>query len=506
MAPLRLAIGGIFHETNTYADDCTGTTGLDRFEVLRGDEIVERHRGNRTHIGGMLAAADEAGIEVVPLCDAVAMPSGTVEREAYDVLKAELLDAARSAAPFDAIALTVHGAGVVDGIEDLEADLAEAVREALGPEPKIVAVLDLHGNISSRMVERYDLLLGVHLYPHTDFYERGEELVRLLPALVAGEVAPVTVVEPVPILLPTSTTDPGNPAAAMNELCAAMEERPGVLDCTVFHGFSHADVPDAGLSVMCTTTGDADLAVATASEVGAWVWANRDRFRPETHLPESAIRLALSEPAGPVVVNETSDNSGGGAPGDGTHLLRALLDAERGDARCVFGSIFDPGVVDVAHRAGVGATIDVELGGKHDRLHGDPVRVRGYVKALTDGRIVLSTPMGAGMAFDLGRCARLVVDGVDIVVASHSLQTLDEQIFLLHGIDVRRYHLVALKSSQHFRAGFRDLAAAIITADGPGLTGQRTELLRRTRATRPMWPLDPAATYTPTHRQEATPA
>jgi microcystin degradation protein MlrC len=263
----------------------------------------------------------------------------------------------------------------------------------------------------------------------------------------------------------------------------------------VFHGFPFADVPDAGLSVVCITDGDEELARGIAAEVGTWVWDHREEFRPESHLPETAIRMALAEPAGPVVVNDTSDNSGGGAPGDGTHLLRALLEADRGAARCAFGSIFDPGVADLAHSSGVGSTIEVDLGGKHDTLHGEPLRVRAYVKALTDGVITLTTPMGAGLEFDMGRCARLVVDGVDIVVASNSLQTLDDSIFLLHGIDVRRCQVVALKSTQHFRAGFRDIATAIVTADAPGLTGQRTELLERQRARRAMWPRDPAATY-----------
>lgn len=494
---IRLAIAGIFHETNTYASECTGTTGLDRFEILRGAQIVERHTSVRSQIGGMIAAAAQHGVEIVPVLDAMAMPSGTIERAAYDTLKDELLASLAAIDRPDAIALTVHGAGVVEGIDDLESDLARAVREVVGDDVKIVAVLDLHGNIAPAMAEVYDVMLGVHLYPHTDMFERGEELVALLPALVDGEIDPVTHVEQLPVLLPPSTTDAGNPAASMNEICAEIERRPGILDCTVFHGFSHTDVPDAGVSVVCIADGDPALAARAAAEVGEWIWAHREEFRPETHLPETALRLALAVEGGPVIINDTADNSGGGAPGDGTHLLRAFLEADLGDHRVAFGSIFDPGVADVAHRAGVGATIDVELGGKHDAMHGAPLELSAYVKCLTDGTITLTTPMGAGMTFDMGRCARLVVGGIDIVVASHSLQTLDESIFLLHGIDVRQYKIVGLKSSQHFRAGFRDLAAAIVTADSPGLTAQRPDLFEHRRAGRELWPLDPEADYRP---------
>ncbi len=496
--PVRLAITGIFHETNTYATDCTGLTTIDRFEILRGEQIVERHRGTRTQVGGILAAAEELRATVVPLLQAMAMPSGTVDAAAYQTLKSEILDRLAGAGRLDALVLVVHGAGVIEGIDDLEADLSAAVRVVVGEAVKIVAALDLHANVTAETTKHFDLMLGVHNYPHTDMFERGQEVVRLLPRLLTGELRPVTHVERLPILLPASTTEPGAPAAEMNELCQSLERRPGVIDCTVFHGFPYADVPRVGMSVLCIADGDAELARMTAAEAATWVWANRERFRPETHLPSAAVRLALEVGRVPVVINDTGDNSGGGAPGDGTHLLRAFLDAELD--RAVFGSICDPAVAEAAHQAGVGATIDVTLGGKHGSLHGEPVELRAYVKCLTDGKFQLTSPMGAGYAIDMGRCARLVTGGLDVIVASQNTQTLDEQIFLLHGIDVRTRSIVGLKSSQHFRGGFGPLAAAIITADTPGLTAQRTELFEHRRPGRPLWPIDPAAEYRPPSR------
>ena len=149
---MRLAIGGIFHETNTYADESTGLTGLDRFQIHRGEEIITRNKGNRSQIGGMLAAAERLGIEVVPVLDAQIMPSGTLVREAYDTVKAEFL-AGLAAASLDAVALNLHGAGVAEGVDDLEADSARAVRALIGPDVPVLAVLDLHGNITPAMAE-----------------------------------------------------------------------------------------------------------------------------------------------------------------------------------------------------------------------------------------------------------------------------------------------------------------------------------------------------------------
>jgi microcystin degradation protein MlrC len=491
---VRIAIGGISHETNTYADACFGLTKLEDFDVAREQQIVERSTGTRTFIGGMLQAAEEMGAEVVPTMWAITQPSGTIARDAYEALKTELLARFEAALPVDGIGLDLHGAGVVEGIDDLEGDLTTALRELVGNDVKIVAPLDLHGNITELMAQNIDLMLGVHYYPHTDMYERGQEAINALPALLDGSLRPVTHVEHLPMLTPTSCTDFA-PAKDVNELCWELEGKPGVVDCTFFHGFPFTDTPIAGAHIVVTTNGDRALAEQIGKTVASYVWDRREDFRPETDTPELAVRRAMAAARGPVVINETADNSGGGAPGDSTHLLRAMLEAKVTNA--CFGFIYDPEVAEAAHRAGIGATIDVHLGGKHDDVHGEPLALRAYVKCLTDGRFTYTTPMYDGVRTSYGPMARLVVDGIDIVVGSARSQTFDTEVFLLHGIDVTRYKIVALKSSQHFRAGFGDLAAEIVTADAPGLTTERVEVFERTRAPGPLWPKDPSATYTP---------
>ena len=489
---MRIAIGGISHETNTYADGSFGLTKLEDFTIDRDEEIAERFRGTRTFIGGLLRGAEDLGAVVVPTLFANTQPSGTIARDAYDAMKTELLERLATAMPFDAVALEMHGAGVVEGIDDLEGDLAAAVRELVGPSVPIVSPLDLHGNVTDRMAEVIDLMLGVHYYPHTDMYERGQEAIAALPALLSGALRPVTHVEHLPMLTPTACTD-FEPAKTTNELCWDLEGRPGVIDVTFFHGFPYADTPDVGAHIVVTTNGDAGLAEALAKTVASSVWERRESFRPEDDTPELAVRRAMAAESRPVVINETSDNSGGGAPGDSTHLLRAMLDAKVTEA--CFGFIYDPEVAKAAHAAGVGATIDVRLGGKHDDLHGEPLALTAYVKGLTDGRFTYSTPMFAGVRTNLGPMARLQVSGIDIIVGSARSQTFDVEPFLLNGIDVTRYKIVALKSSQHFRAGFNDLASEIVTCDAPGLTTQRVEVFERARAAGPLWPKDPSATY-----------
>jgi microcystin degradation protein MlrC len=492
---VRVAIAGIGHETNTYADEVTGTTGIDSFQIARGDAILKM-RGANLGIGGFLEACDEPGAETVPVFWAYSFPSGTIEADTYASLKAELLERLAAALPVDVVALDIHGAGVAEGVDDIEGDLGAAVRDLVGPDVPLVAALDLHGNVSDEMGALYDGLFGCQLYPHTDLADRGREAVQAAARMLAGEIRPVTVVEHLPMLLPPATTDPGQPAAALNEVCAQVEARPGVIDCTVFHGFPYVDTPAVGAHVVCITDGDPDAAAAGARHVAAWLWEHRDEFRHEVHSPTSAMtatRKLVEEGRVPVVINETSDNPGGGAPGDGTNLLRAMLDA--GIEGATFGFIADPETAAAAHAAGVGARIEVRLGGKHGDLHGTPVTGEAYVKSLTDGRFVLQH-MLRGVQMDLGPSARLVLGGVEVIVTSNPFQTMDSEIFLLHGIDVTRASVIGLKSSQHFRAGFRDIAAEILTADSPGLTTNLVEVFERTRSATPLWPKDPDAQWT----------
>jgi microcystin degradation protein MlrC len=478
----RVAIAGIAHETNSY---CRGQTPLSAFWIVRGAR-VRGMAATRTDVGGMLAGCEEMRVEPVPVLVSGANPSGVIEAAAYRALKSEILEGLRAAGPLDAVALALHGAGIADGVDDLEADLACAVRDLVGRDVPIVATFDLHGNVSQRMADALDLALPCHEYPHVDLYERGHEAISLLVALLAG--ATYVHVERLPLLLPTTTTFFG-PAKAVNELCAEQERDPFVLDVSFFHGFPYTDVPTVGASIVATAR-DPDRAREAAREVARFVWETREAFRPTSLSAREAVERAIAVGSGPVVINETSDNPGGGAPGDGTHLLRAMLEA-RLQSAC-FGFIADAETARSAHRAGVGAEIDIALGGKSDDLHGEPLRVRARVRALTDGRFAL-THMLAGVRMNLGPSARLEIQGLDVIVTSSSQQTFDPEVFLLHGIDVRRYRIVALKSSNHFRAGFQDLAKEIVTADPPGLTTHHIEVFPRKRSPRPLWPLDAEA-------------
>ena len=301
------------HETNTYADEVTGPTEFHHFTVKRAEEMLQ-FAGMGTFTGGIIDECNRRGIEIVPIISAVAPPSGTIKTDVYLGFRESILSGLRDNPDIDALVLEIHGAGVADGFPDMEGDLISAIREVVGPNLPITAGLDLHGNISPRMTSQFTAFFGNHLYPHTDSADRGAEAVSAAVDAVNAVTRPVIELVSLPMLLQSSPTDEGFPAADMNTICREIESRPGVIDCTVFHGFPYTDTADVGVHVVCTTDNDRDLAHACAKEVAQWIWESRERFISESHTPDSAMLTAASlvaEGKMPIVVNDTSDNPGG---------------------------------------------------------------------------------------------------------------------------------------------------------------------------------------------------
>ncbi|MCZ6853360.1 MAG: M81 family metallopeptidase, partial [Gammaproteobacteria bacterium] len=366
---MRVAIAGIVHETNTY---CKELTIAAEFYQLRGDRLLQT-RGQESDVGGAIDTCERLGIEPVPLLYAGAQPSGTIESATYEAFKQEILDGLANNGDIDGVMLCLHGAGVVEGIQDLEGDLARAVRVLMGEAVPIVASFDLHGNITQDMADALDGVFACHHYPHIDLHERAAEAVALIQRMLEENFRPVTHVASAPMLIPFATTFIGAGKAKLAQILLA-EEEPGVIDVSWFHGFPYTDIKHVGTSIAVTTEGDREQARRIGEALAEGLWADRETFRVRSLSAVEAIAEARREAEKterPVVIHETSDNCGGGAPGDGTHLLRAMLDAELANA--CFGFLVDPEVAGLCHQAGVGARLEVSLGGKYDDLHGAPL-------------------------------------------------------------------------------------------------------------------------------------
>ncbi|WP_322092550.1 M81 family metallopeptidase [Paraburkholderia bannensis] len=482
----RVGIAAIFHETNTYGSP----TSLADFPIQRGDELIALNKGTRTYIGGMLAGCEDEGLEVVPLFYAEATPSGKIAQSAYENMKSELLSLVHSA-KLDGLLLPIHGAGVTDETDSVESDLCEALKFSLQAGFPIVATLDLHGNLESRLGQLCSALFAGRFNPHVDQFERGWEAAKCIAAMLRNELRPEAYVEQIPLQFPPVPT--ALPAfVELDEICQAAERRPGVLAARIMHGFPFADIPAAGASVCVTTDSAVVSAEALAKEIAEEFWAQRDNIKVARYSAAGAVDAALNCAGERVLINEFSDNTGGGAPGDGTHLLHALLET---DVRACFSHVFDKETVKQAAAAGVGALIDVRLGGKTNPMHGDPVVAQAEVLAICSGKFAVKSKMGTGETIDLGLLATLRVGNVDVIVSSGRRQTLDDGWFIKAGIDIEQYQIVALKSSQHFRAYFGTRYAKIFTADPPGISSADLTCFQRRKLKRKVWPLDTDAKY-----------
>jgi microcystin degradation protein MlrC len=507
----RVAAAQIAHETSAFSAVKTDIAAFAASRIQLGQDVIEAARETNSEFGGFITGAAVAGFDLLPILSVWATPSGLVTAEAIEQLTGLLGGGLRRAmmdGPLDGILLALHGAMVTEIDDDGDAYVLQAVREIVGPDVPVVATLDLHANISPRMVELADVLIGYDTYPHIDMAERGEEAAKVLARLMRGEIRPTPALRKPP-MLPTSQRmmTERMPMRALMERAHVIEEDPRVINVTIAGGFPLGDNPDAGFGVIVTTNNDPDLAAELANELATEAWVLRDGFLGGVASFEHAAELihALDSEedvnmpvSGPLILVDIADNPWSGGPGDSVELLRFLF-AQRVEGAAV-ALVRDPEVVREAIAAGPGGKITVDLGGKTDRLHGEPLTVRAHVKLLSDGRYVNDGPMMAGLTVDLGPTALLLCEpasgpsapAVEVLVTTRAETPVDLNIFRCHGIEPTRHRVLGLKGKGHFRAAFEPIARRVVLVEGPGTTGADLSRLTFRKVRRPIWPLDPA--------------
>jgi len=486
---LRVVTGSISHETNTFS---SVKTGLDKFKdhtFLIGEEMFEVFAGKRTIGAAFMRVAEEEGFELIPTIWAGATPEGLVTDDAFDHMLGLLIDGIRSAGDIDGVLLHLHGAMVTESHDDPEGLIFKAIREIVGRIP-VISTLDLHANISEDMVNEADVLVGYDCYPHTDRYERGLEAAKIMGDVLRGEILPTMALEKPP-MIPSTQRQKTNyyPMNALLDLAHKIEEDERVVNVTVAAGFPFADVEHAGMSMVVTTDNDLELAREKANELSRLAWRLRRHFLAEVVPVREAVEEAMGEREGPIILADHADNPGGGAPCDGTVILRELLDRSAKEA--VVALIADPEAVDEAIKAGVGKIITMKLGGKTDRLHGEPLEVTGEVRVISNGKFASKGPMGTGMEVNLGRTVVLRSRGIDIIITEKRYQPTTLELYRSLGIEPADKKIIVVKSAVHFRASHEPIAKKIIEVDAPGIHSVRLSAFRYRKLRRPIFPLDP---------------
>ncbi len=492
---MRLAALGLHHETNTFAPTPTTYEDFARAGILRGDEVVRTYRDSHATLAGFFDAAERYGVECVPLLFATTEPSGTITADAFDRIVGAMLDLLATRGPWDGVLLAQHGAAVADGHPDADGDVAARVREVVGPAVPIGLALDMHANISRRMVDNVTATVVYRTNPHLDPRPRGFECAEIIVRTVRGEVRPVQALETPPLVINIvrQCTDE-EPMRSLVRDVAAVIGRAGLLSASVAEGYPYADVPQMGMSFLAVADGDPQAARDAALGLARRAWDRRAEMTGAIASPEEALRRAAASPRGPVVLMDVGDNIGGGSPADSTVLLTL---ARRLGVRSYLQTLYDPQVVAACIAAGVGATVRLRVGAKTDDRHGEPVEVEGWVRLLSDGRYEDPTPThGGARFFDAGPTAVLETrDDHTLVLTSRRVgNTSREQMYAL-GIRPETKRVVVAKGVVSPRPAYAPIAAEIILVDTPGVTTADLTRFRYERRRRPLYPFEPAATY-----------
>lgn len=484
---MRIIVGGISHETNTFSNV---PTRLSDFKIQTDKGMVATHKGARTICAAFLKVAEEQGLDVIPTLWAEAQPSGLVEASALEYLLDNMVDRMKAAGKVDGVLLHLHGAMAAEGCDDPEGRILGMLREVVGESIPIVSTLDLHANITETMVAKANVLVGYDTYPHIDRYERGFEAAYILTRILRREITPTTAMRKPPMIVsPQVQKTSCPPMKDLMDLAHKMEEDRRVINVTIAGGYPFADFEFIGMTMVVTTDGDRDLAERRADELASYAWKNRRAFLSDVVPVREAVEEAMKEPDGPIVLADLADNPGGGAPCDGTILLKTLMESGARDA--LVAVIADPEAVSKAIEVGVGKTVTMKIGGKTDRLHGDPVEVTGTVKLIFDRRFVPEGPMETGLEVDIGRTVLLRCEGVDIIITEKRYAPTSLTLYRCLGIEPMEKKIIVVKSAVHFRAAHEPIAKRIIEVDAPGIHGVRLAAFNYKRVRRPIFPLDP---------------
>lgn len=492
---MRIVIARQNHETNTFSPV---PTPLAAFRPLYGTEALAEARGMKTALGAFYAWAESLGAEISCPLIAHAWPSAPVEDDAFEHMAAVILaDIARGC---DMVLLDLHGAMVTRSHDDGEGELLARIR-ALAPDVPLGVALDLHGNITPRMVENCDVIAGFKTYPHIDMYETGELVCSMMAAMRQGMTPRMARVQP-PLLghtLPMNTTVPGAMADVI-AMARAAETRPGVLAVSVFGGFPAADLYEAGTSVVAVTTPELDPG-AVAHEIACSIWERRGEFiydqQPLSQSIQAAAAAAERPGRGPVLMLDHGDNCMSGGTCENMDVLEAALAA--GLSGIVTGPVADPEAVGQAFAAGLDAQVEIATGNKipapgFPAPH-PPLVLRGRVLALGTGRYTITGPIYTGMICDMGRSAVIDTGAARVLISSQTHEPWDEAVFTSLGIDPRECRYLLLKSRMYCRPVFEPLAREVVECAGGGVTGSDYSLFPYHKLRRPICPLDADAEW-----------
>ena len=473
---MKIAIGGFMIESCTFSPLLSQKSD---FEVVRGNALLERYPFRKNY----------SNIECIPLIHARALPGGPVERRFYEEFKGEFLESLKSYGPWDGIFLHMHGAVYVQGMEDAEGDLVASLRSIVGPSCLVAASYDLHGNVSQKVMDRLDILSAYRTAPHVDVSETQERTFGILVKCIAQKIRPFKAFIPVPILLPgEKTSTEWEPGEGLYQSIPDVIQEDAVMDASILIGYVWADEPRSTASVIALGVNQGKVQQASFT-LAKRLWEARHEFKfgVAAEPVDRCLQMALNAAERPVIISDSGDNPTAGGAGDIPYVLERMLALGITDG--LVAGITDPAAVTICKTAGVGAEIELSLGGKLDPVHGKPLKVKGIVRSLHSLPWVLNPGTDQWVA---------VVDLQGLWVILTQYRTVFHRLidFQNLNIDPQRYKILVVKIG-YLEPELKALAGKSLLALSPGAVNQEITSLPFSRIQRPMFPFDPDMRWTP---------
>lgn len=488
MSKPRIAVGQISAESNHFVP---GTCGLDFFRttgyLLRGEEMYSL-ADSATEIGGILHAARSA--ELVPLIATRGNSSAPLSAQCWRNLKRGVLQRLEKAGAVDGVVMSHHGSMAVEGVDDPEGELAFEIRALLGPHTPFAMTLDLHGNVTDRMVAATSIICAYQTYPHQDVRRTGARAARLLLGAIRRQINPVMAHVKLPMILTAfrASTAGRGPFAQLMRSAQACERQPGILSASLFFVGSYIDIPAMGCGTLVIADGDARLAHRYAKQLAQCFWAKRNEFIIETVSVAEAVRRGRKLRGGPVLLLDTADTTGGGAAGDSIALVQGLLEA--GVSEPSLAMVVDPLAARRCHQAAIGATLTLSVGHRQDRQWGKPIKLTGKLVRKSDGRFRYHGGILGGTWSSMGPSAVLQIGNLRLLVMSYPTYDYACEQYESMGQDPRQAKFVGVKNMMNFRVGYRDIMKGYFVLDCPGPTPTNLCALPFQLIKRPVFPLD----------------
>lgn len=495
---MRVAVGQLWQETNTFNPTPTTRRDFEDFGVIRGPELIER-MADTNELGGFIQSLRKwpEKPDLVGLVRLPAWPSGTATAETFTWLREETLAALDAAGRCDAVLLALHGAMVSMAESDVEGAILQTVRQSIGPTIPLVCTLDLHANVTKRMVEHADALVLYHTTPHIDVFESGQRAAQVLRRVLIEGARPTMSFRKLPLVLPAeraNTQDPASVSYQLREELQRLERQPGVLAAGVATVQPWLDIPDLGSAVIVVADNDSKRADRLADQLAHSLWKSRHEYLSELTSVAEAVRQAHERHAeGLIVLSDCADATTSGAPGDSTWLLKELI--EYPWDRPALVTLVSPEVVAECHRLSEGGTHPGPLGGVRDCRFSKPLQLVTRIERFFSARFVMSGHLARNLDIDMGDAVVLSHGDVRIVVTARTGPHFAPQLFQAAGFDPFTASVLIAKSPCGFRAAYAGVAREIQVVNAPGCAPPDFWKYEYRQIPRPLWPWDEQTQY-----------